>query len=595
MLRSARLLAGPWSIAALFLFACGGDPGEGAASPQPLESAVGDRRVGAGSEDDPGPLSIDPILKPVKGPYTAEALAAEVQDRLTELADRLLVRDVEGIQAILHPRFRGHDFASLALGPAEGLPLGATRQVLEVVHPRGGSASVWLEALSLRVGPLARVTHSKWELVEAQFDDAEVAAARAVVEVEVTLAGETSSGELIADRLRTNLELERVDDAWRLQTLVVNHGVRLVRSGRALVEVSRSAGVHYAGPRYGQPGNDQEGWHGAAVSDLDQDGHLDLIVPGPERLFLYRNNGEGSFREEAKERGLGECAGATAPVLADFDADGDPDLVLGGLGWSRRTQQGGVPLRLFENDGTGRFTEATGEAGLGRNMPTLGLTVADLDGDGFLDLYVSGYGRLEAQANDNWLEATNGWPDRLLLGQGDLTFRDATRESGLRDSDWTVGALPVDADRDGVLDLVTLNHFGPARAWRGLGGGRFELAPGLLGGLDSRLTFGGLVADLDRDGALDLYLSGATSGTGRRMIERIARVSNGEPLASIGSMAAGNVVLRGTAEGLQPQADTGAEQAGWSWGTAATDLDLDGNLDLLSVNGFVTGDLPDDT
>ena len=318
-------------------------------------------------------------------------------------------------------------------------------------------------------------------------------------------------------------------------------------------------------------------------------------MPGPERLFLYRNRGDGSFREEAEELGLGGCAGATAPVLADFDADGDPDLVLGGLGWSRRTQQGGVPLRLFENDGAGHFTEVTGEAGLGRNMPTLGLTVADLDGDGLLDLYVSGYGRMEAQANDNWLEATNGWPDRLLLGQGDLTFRDVTEGSGLGDTDWTVGALPLDADRDGILDLVTLNHFGPVRAWRGLGGGRFEVAPGLLGGLDSRLTFGGLVGDLDRDGALDLYLSGATSGTGRRMIERIARVSNGEPLASIGSMAAGNVVLRGTAEGLQPQDGTGAEQAGWSWGTAATDLDLDGNLDLLSVNGFVTGDLPDDT
>ena len=201
MRRSARLLAGPWSLAALFLLACGGDQGEGDALPRQLEGAGADSGMGSGTgpEDEPGPLSIAPILRPVKGPYTAEALAAEVQDRLTELADRLLVRDVEGIQAILHPRFRGHDFASLALEPAEGLPLGATRQVLEVVHPRGGSASVWLEALSLRVGPLARVTHSKWELVEAQFDDAEVAAARAVVEVEVTLAGETSAGQLIAD------------------------------------------------------------------------------------------------------------------------------------------------------------------------------------------------------------------------------------------------------------------------------------------------------------------------------------------------------------------------------------------------------------
>ena len=237
-----------------------------------------------------------------------------------------------------------------------------------MVHPEDRRPCGWRRWAGGR--SLARVTHSV-ELVEAQFDDASQRTSRRGGGGD---AGRRDvSGQLIADP-PGDPPVERVDDAWRLQTLVVNQGARLVRTGRALVEVSRSAGVHYAGPRYGQPGNDQEGWHGAAVSDVDQDGHLDLVVPGPERLFLYRNSGDGSFREEAEECGLGGCAGATAPVLADFDADGDPDLVLGGLGWSRRTQQGGVPLRLFENAAP-VTSEVTGEAGLGRNMPTLGLTV----------------------------------------------------------------------------------------------------------------------------------------------------------------------------------------------------------------------------
>ena len=83
---------------------------------------------------------------------------------------------------------------------------------------------------------------------------------------------------------------------------------------------------------------------------------------------------------------------------------------------------------------------------------------------------------------------------------------------------------------------------------------------------------------------------GSTSATGRRQAVR-----GRAPLVAVGRMARGNRVLLGGVGGFTPAAARGAESAGWSWGAAATDLDLDGNLDLLCANGFVTGDLPEDT
>ena len=82
---------------------------------------------------------------------------------------------------------------------------------------------------------------------------------------------------------------------------------------------------------------------------------------------------------------------------------------------------------------------------------------------------------------------------------------------------------------------------------------------------------------------------------GRRGGERVPAARGGAPLVSLGRMARGNRILLGGVGGFTPAAARGAESAGWSWGAAATDLDLDGNLDLLCANGFVTGDLPEDT
>jgi enediyne biosynthesis protein E4 len=131
---------------------------------------------------------------------------------------------------------------------------------------------------------------------------------------------------------------------------------------------------------------------GVALLDYDMDGDLDIFqvqasaldgFPGqePPTDHLYRNDGKGRFTDVTKEAGLGASAWGQGAIVADFDNDGDPDLYVTSYGLNR----------LYRNEGNGTFKEIAAEAGVGNTGWSTSAAFFDYDGDGLLDLYVARY------------------------------------------------------------------------------------------------------------------------------------------------------------------------------------------------------------
>src|SRR6266478_2552851 len=123
---------------------------------------------------------------------------------------------------------------------------------------------------------------------------------------------------------------------------------------------------------------------GVAFGDVDGDGLCDLYLcrlDGNNKLF--RNLGNWKFQDITGSAGV-DCGdqASTGAVLADIDGDGDLDLLVNSMG-------GGT--RVFENDGKGHFIEVTAQAGVATNTASMSMALADVDGDGDLDLYVTNF------------------------------------------------------------------------------------------------------------------------------------------------------------------------------------------------------------
>lgn len=123
---------------------------------------------------------------------------------------------------------------------------------------------------------------------------------------------------------------------------------------------------------------------GAAWGDVEGDGDLDLYVPhwhAPSQLWI---NAQGSFHEEASQRGVEDADyGGVGAVFGDYDNDGDQDLYVVNTGANR----------LYVNDGTGHFVDVAEQAGVASNTPDSSAAWGDYDGDGDLDLYVTNWGQ----------------------------------------------------------------------------------------------------------------------------------------------------------------------------------------------------------
>lgn len=286
-----------------------------------------------------------------------------------------------------------------------------------------------------------------------------------------------------------------------------------------------------------------------AWADVDSDGDPDRFVGfngAPARL--YRNDGLSGFVDVAAEVGLAVERSVRTAAWGDFDLDGHPDLFLGFAGDAPVTA-------LFRNDGASGFVDVAAAVGLRLEAGTTRqASWIDFDADGDLDLFL----------------AMRDGANRLFRNDRAAGFTDVTAAAGVGDPRHTVGAVWLDVDRDGDLDVVTANMDGdPNGLWLNDGGTFTDVAAGTpvaAGGraLDdpARGSVRVCEVDYDADGRLDLFFA------------------NYGPNTLLESTPADGWTDVGAALGLA--VDSRYDTCAWG------DFDHDGSIDLY-VNGTVTG------
>jgi hypothetical protein len=258
---------------------------------------------------------------------------------------------------------------------------------------------------------------------------------------------------------------------------------------------------------------------GVAVGDYDNDGFEDLYVAGYGRGTLYHNNGDGTFTDVTAVAGVAGSGWMTSAAWVDYDNDGRLDLVVARyMKWDFDDVFCGRPgkdgfraychpdlfkpesLLLFHNDGGGKFTEVSHQAGIDKPGKGLGLAIADYDRDGFMDILLS---------NDSM-------PEYLFHNRGNGTFEEVGLASGagLDSGGNTFAGMGVDfADynNDGWPDIVITDLANQRYAlYTNLKDGTFDYSTVVTGlGAISLLHSGWGVRffDYDNDGWKDLLIA----------------------------------------------------------------------------------------
>lgn len=348
-----------------------------------------------------------------------------------------------------------------------------------------------------------------------------------------------------------------------------------------------------------------------SVVDVDGDGHDDLyICVRWGRNQLLRNRGDGTFEECAARFGLDIDGRNAVALFADFDNDGDPDLLLGRS----------LERSLFLINRGGKFSSQPEPITGGGQLPWLVTSgsVADINNDGLLDAYLCTYspldintrihGQLAGAATPEWAqrflppdqaaEVTRlqgdahsylgqvGPPNVMLINRGGGQFETSIAPGGYRN---TFHAAWNDFDSDGDQDLYVANDFSPDGFFRNDGAGGFTNIAVRSGVETLGFAMGAAWGDYDGDGHDDLYVSNMYSKAGRRVTAQIPGLDQ-----RFASSAGGNFLFKNRA-GKWLERLSGADdkpidvhRAGWSWGGQFCDFDNDGHLDLYVSSGFYT-------
>jgi hypothetical protein len=381
------------------------------------------------------------------------------------------------------------------------------------------------------------------------------------------------TGQFMAQRLPENFAADREwIDSWVLEKVVFARATHLI-----MEEIAATTGVdvdrlhdNWKVPRsdfIGTPG-------GVFACDYNQDGITDLLITDDGPALLYQGLGDCRFKDVTLNVGLPwERPTGGIALFADLDNDGDEDLVLGKAVLENKgglfVRRGYLPLSDF----------------------AVGLSVADYDHDGLLDVYVSNSAPLPHQAvgRTSWVDDHSGLPNQLWRNRGGMQFEDVTEvaqaAAGRRS---TFTSVWLDANDDGWPDLYVINELGPNDLLINERNGKFSekhIGPSFDG-----FAMGVAAGDVDGDGRVDLYIANMFSKAGMRIVANVPENAySPELMDRMNGFVSGNLLLVNRGRGtFDPVTNAGVAAVGWAYGAALVDLDADGHLDIHSTAGFAS-------
>jgi hypothetical protein len=328
--------------------------------------------------------------------------------------------------------------------------------------------------------------------------------------------------------------------------------------------------------------------HPIAVVDVDADQDEDIITAGVNQVLV--NQGDATFKPMPFVCESVFHGARVTGVYADFTGDGFSDfLSVGSEGsWTNR-------LVLYPGKGVLPLSEPPFEANPYLRVPFPAvLSTGDIDSDGDLDIWLAQYRQpyVDGQMPTPYYDANDGNPSYLLLNNGSGQFESATHRIGLgaKSRRRVIGGSLVDLNRDGNLDLISVNDFCGVDLFYQDGEGRFSDETDRL---YNRHLFGmtHCLGDFDRDGLLDFFVTGMSLPAVRRL-ERmgIGRDDMPDRTAMRRDMSYGNrMYLQRGDRWIQPKWSDAIARTGWTWGATAADFDNDGDLEIYVANGHISG------
>ena len=316
---------------------------------------------------------------------------------------------------------------------------------------------------------------------------------------------------------------------------------------------------------------------GACMEDFNRDGMLDIFATSyglSDQVRLFINTAKG-FKDYTAEAGLTGIVSGLNTLHADYDNDGDDDILILRGAWLARG--GNHPNSLLQNDGSGNFVDVTEQAGLLSMHPTQTAHWADFNLDGHLDLFI-GNESTELHSSNPVVH-----PCELFMSNGDGTFTDRARELGLEITAYVKGVAVGDLNNDGLPDIYISILDQPNLLYLNQNKGRSFLEVGTQAGVNEpNYSFPCWIWDFDQDGWNDIFVSSYDA-------PRLQQVGF-DAAAEYKSTTFGCETPRlyrnnqdGTFSEISEQA--GLSRVMYSMGSNFGDLDQDGHLDFYVGTG----------